>query len=256
MMLPKCENLRTVCLGALFKDIDRSYEFFWFRAVLETVLEGKTIATFDEVIHTMVADAWPLILRHRLSFGASDALEALVHHTAQACGLKTNASKDTIASCIKGDADRSTFFIKDRLIQDVPYRLQLPLFTHTWKEEIWQRPSAQLARSVNAEKGLIYYFLDIDKPRIKIEVRPDWADYIRENREALQRWLASELSVYLRAKNPGREKIEAMVLASFGLKAEKTKSEAQGDKAAQKGEEEWGTYDAKEKGEKSTQWLT
>ena len=61
MLLPYHEQLDTVHLQRLFDNMSECYKLFWFQAIVEQVHAGKTLLSYDELINSMIADAWYLL---------------------------------------------------------------------------------------------------------------------------------------------------------------------------------------------------
>ena len=54
--LPYDNDLNIGYLSRLFDDTSNCYKFFWFKAIVKKVLEGKSVLTYEELIDEMIAD--------------------------------------------------------------------------------------------------------------------------------------------------------------------------------------------------------
>ena len=58
MNLPYSEQLDIGRLGRFFDNTSEGYKFFWFKAILSKISEGKTEYTYEELVDEMIAEAW------------------------------------------------------------------------------------------------------------------------------------------------------------------------------------------------------
>ena len=58
MYLPESSQLNIGYLSRLFDNTSNCYKFFWFKAILTKLENGKTRFTFSELVDEMIADAW------------------------------------------------------------------------------------------------------------------------------------------------------------------------------------------------------
>lgn len=57
MNLPYSEQLDIGHFGRFFDNISECYQFFWFKAILSKISEGKTEYTYEELVDEMIAEA-------------------------------------------------------------------------------------------------------------------------------------------------------------------------------------------------------
>ena len=58
MNLPYSEQLDIGHFGRFFDNTSECYKFFWFKAILSKISEGKTEYTYEELVDEMIAEAW------------------------------------------------------------------------------------------------------------------------------------------------------------------------------------------------------
>ena len=58
MNLPYSEQLNIGHFGRFFDNTSECYKFFWFKAILSKISEGKTEYTYEELVDEMIAEAW------------------------------------------------------------------------------------------------------------------------------------------------------------------------------------------------------
>ena len=152
MLLPQHEQLDTIHLQRLFDNMSECYKLFWFQAIVEKVYVGKTRLTYDELIDSMIADAWYMVTEYRLNLGPADNLEDLVHYAQGLFGLKSSEKKNTVLSAVRNNDDRELQRRKQILTYNVPYRLQAP-FMSDLKGKAWAGAKTDLAERINSHAG-------------------------------------------------------------------------------------------------------
>ncbi len=201
MQLPYHEQLDTVHLQRLFDNMSECYKLFWFQAIVEQVHAGKTLLSYDELINSMIADAWYMVTEYRLNLGPADNLEDLVHYAQNLFGLKSSEKKSAVISAVKNSQDRDLLRRKQILTYNVPYRLQAP-FMHDLKGKAWDGPKSELSGRINSYSGLLYRFDSIAGLQSTIAVDEKWCGYITSNYEIIMGWIQYNLIQYLQRRNP------------------------------------------------------
>lgn len=79
MQLPCSEELNIEYLGRLFDNTSECYKFFWFKAIVAKVTEGKQEISYEELVDEMIADAWYMVTEYHLNLGPKDTLGAVVN---------------------------------------------------------------------------------------------------------------------------------------------------------------------------------
>lgn len=201
MDLPISQELNTKYLQRLFDNMSECYKPFWFQAIINKVLQGKQILTFDELINDMIADAWYMVMEYKLNLGPADNLEFAVQTAHHATGLISSEKKEKIISAIYSSQDKELHRKKNILTQNVPFRLQAP-FLSGIKGDAWYCSKKELADKINAHEGIIYRFVTIDGLNSIIEIDHNWVQYICQNYEILSGWVQYNLIQYLQRRNP------------------------------------------------------
>ena len=201
MTFPTYKNLDTARLQRLFDNMSECYKIFWFQAIVDTVMEGKLSATYDELINIMIADAWYMVNEYRLNLGPRDNLEALVHHAGKLTGLKPSEKREDIIGTIALCDDPQLTDYKKRLTNNVPYRLQAP-FMPEMKGDKWSGGQLKVADRINGYNNTIYTFDSVSGLNSRISISEDWAEYIRANYEIISGWIKYNMIVYLQRRNP------------------------------------------------------
>lgn len=202
MKLPYSEELNIEYLGRLFDNTSECYKFFWFKAIVAKVTEGKLKMTYEELVDEMIADAWYMVTEYHLNLGPKDTLESLVDLIKQKnTELKSCEKKSVIIDFLKKTEDKEIINKKRILTRNVPYRIQSP-FMKNLKGKEWNVGEKELISKINKENRLLYYFSALNGLSTKIIVQEDWAEYIIKNQEIIRGWLEYNMIRYIQRRNP------------------------------------------------------
>ena len=202
MKLPYSEELNIEYLGRLFDNTSECYKFFWFKAIVAKVTEGKLEMTYEELVDEMIADAWYMVTEYHLNLGPKDTLESLVDLIKQKnTELKSCEKKSVIIDFLKKTEDKEIISKKRILTHNVPYRIQSP-FMKNLKGKEWNVGEKELISKINKENRLLYYFSALNGLSTKIIVQEDWAEYIIKNQEIIRGWLEYNMIRYIQRRNP------------------------------------------------------
>ena len=223
MQLPYSEELNIEYLGRLFDNTSECYKFFWFKAIITKVTEGKNELTYEELIDEMIADAWYMVTEFHLNLGPKDTLEGLVNLIRQKNpGLKSCEKKSTIIDFLKNIKDKEIISRKRTLTYNVPYRLQSPFMNHLKGKE-WNVGESELILKINQESRLMYYFTSLNGLSTKIIVQEDWTNYMIKNQEIIRGWLEYKMILYIQKRNPSVPGIAEKLYPPQERKLEKIK---------------------------------
>lgn len=223
MQLPYSEELNIEHLGRLFDNTSECYKFFWFKAIVEKVTQGKREMSYEEIVDEMIADAWYMVTEYHLNLGPKDTLENLVILIKKKYPeLKSCEKKTTILDFLTKTKDKEIVSKKRTLTYNVPYRLQAPFMTHL-KGKGWNVAESSLIAKINQEERLIYYFVALNGLSTKIIVQEDWANYIIKNQEIVRGWLEYNMIRYIQKRNPSVPGISDKIYPPQERKLEKVK---------------------------------
>ena len=222
MQLPYSNELNIEHLSRLFDNTSECYKFFWFQAIVTKVLEGKTILTYEELIDEMIADAWYMVTEYHLNLGPRDTLEKVVRYIQKVSGMKSSEKKSVIIEYLKNCRDAEINKQKRTLTRNVPYRLQAP-FMSGLKGRDWNVSESELAKRINQEDRLIYYFNTFNGMETTIRIQDDWCLYIHKNQEIVKGWLQYNMILYLQKRNPSVPGIADKLYPPQERKLEKVK---------------------------------
>ena len=201
MNLPYSEKVDIGGLSRLFDNKAECYKLFWFKAVLNYVCNGKTEITFEELVDEMISEAWYMVTEYHLNLGPRDTLEKVVNHIQINTGIKSSAKKEKIKELLSMTEDPEVYKYKLVLTNEVPFRIQAP-FIEGDRAAVFRCSTNKRAELINLQKRAMYYYTGISGLQRKIQLVPEWAEYIIENQEILRGWVEYNLIIYLQRRNP------------------------------------------------------
>ena len=222
MQLPYSDQLNIAALSRLFDNKAECYKLFWFQAILDNVCSGTEDIQYEDLIDEMIADAWYMVTEYHLNLGPRDTLEKTVNHIHGSTGILPSVKKQDILKWLKQCNDPVVLKYKRELTLNVPYRLQAPLL-EGFRSETWNCGTKELAKRINQQKRLMYYFDSVIGLNTIIHIDPDWAVYFRENQEILRGWIQYNMILYLQRRNPSVPGISDKLYPPQERKLEKVK---------------------------------
>ena len=201
MNLPYSEQLDIGHFGRFFDNTSEGYKFFWFKAILSKISEGKTEYTYEELVDEMIAEAWYMVSEYHLNLGPRDNLEQTVKRMNEITNLKSAEKKSNILEYLKNCEDKEIKQKKNILISNVPYRLQAPLMPQ-FKSVDFEGKIDLRIQKINSQKRLMYYIGEFERLNTKIYVQEDWVEYLSSNLEIIAGWVNFNMINYLQRRNP------------------------------------------------------
>lgn len=199
-ILPETDNLPVHLLAGIFKDKNQSYKLFWFQAILDFVSDRKFVVSYEQLIHKMVAQAWYMVMEYHLNLGPADALEILINQVRNTSGLLPNAKEKDVIQFLKTSEDENIKKAKQKLVLNVPYRLQAP-FLGKLTESEW-RDYHFIEEKAKQNDRLLYYYEQLSGKERQIRINENWIGYLQKNEAILRGWIQNELIQYLQRRNP------------------------------------------------------
>lgn len=196
----------------MMKDPSYCYKFYWLEAIVQLISEGKTEATYDDIINEMIANAWYSVLEYHVHlsgvFGngqTKDNLEKAVTKLHTLCELPNHASKIEIKNQIALH-DQALHFEKMELTKNVPIKA-LSGFANRGEEKISLDSSAgrmmEYYNRINQTfTKLPYVFGNENGLKRKLTFNADWVQMIQDNMVAILGWIQYEKVKWLQNNNP------------------------------------------------------
>lgn len=195
----------------MLKDPSYCYKFYWLEAIVLLISENKSVATYDEIINEMIANAWYSVLEYHIHLsgifgdGIKDNLEKAVIKLQRLSNLPNSASKIEIKNCIK-IYDKELHTEKMALTHNVPFKA-LSGFANQGETKI----------DLNSSAGrMMEYYNYIDRTSIvlpyvfgkeqglerTLTFHKDWIQLIQDNTVAILGWIQHEKVKWLQSNNP------------------------------------------------------
>lgn len=226
MNLPQSSQLNIGYFSRLFDNTTNCYKFFWFKGILKNLEAGKTQLSFDEILNEMIVDAWYMVTAYHLQLGPNgikDNLEEVVKYIYEKEEFIPSDSREKILAYLNGTNDKEILRYKKELIKNVPYRLQVPFYGNGIDRKTWYGKPEVLAKEINSNDRLMYYFVMMNGIESIIEMDSAWAEYLLRNIEIIRGWLELNLIHYLQKRNPSVPGIADKLSAPQERKLDKAK---------------------------------
>lgn len=182
---------------------------------------GQQEISYEELIDEMIADAWYMVTEYHLNLGPNDTLEKVVNYISNTTAILPNVKKQEILKWLSECDDLEVLQHKRVLALNVPYRLQAPFLNVNGA--FWNCGTKELAKKINQQSHLIYYFIDGVGLNTRIKIEPGWMEYLSKNREILRGWIQYNMIIYLQKRNPSVPGISDKLVPPVERKLEKVK---------------------------------
>lgn len=190
------------------------YKFYWLEAIVQLISLNKVEATYDEVINTMICNAWYSVLEYHIHLSGiygqgiiKDSLEKAVIRLQELSDLTSNASTVEIYNMLeKYSNDRYLLDYKKTLTFNVPYKA-LSGFANRGSKKIDLNSSATHMMSyyneLSATEILLPYTFDDSKGLQRtITFNDSWIQMIKDNTVNILGWIQLEKVKWLQNNNP------------------------------------------------------
>lgn len=196
----------------MMKDPSYCYKFYWLEAIVQLISENRLVATYDEIINEMIANAWYSVLEFHIHLSGiwgdgtiKDNLERAVLKLSELSDLPANASKIEIKNAI-AKFDRELHTEKQALTKNVPYKA-LSGFANKTGEHISLDSSAGRMMAYYNELSesdilLPYTFGSENGLCRKLTFSDAWVRMIKDNTVTILGWIQCEKVKWLQNNNP------------------------------------------------------
>jgi hypothetical protein len=204
--LPQSSTVPVEILENLFANIETSYKFLFFLALLEA-LQERGLSGWEDISlrHIAVQMLTLLYVPFKNDLHLANRTKEKDGAVFASMGLQKDVlSQDEVKEIISIRYDPASYDI----LTFVPYRLIRPFFP-----EISIPPDKDREELINAqilEKADTHFesrkpLYRIHQDRTMIDVCPDWGYYLLQNFETVRNWVRSKWQSYLQELNPGQQ---------------------------------------------------
>lgn len=194
-------------LSSCFRNVQNSYKFYWFLAILEEleVKKGNSLSMHDLAVR-MLAQVWYPLDYYKLSFGPWDrfkeisrflSLQMKIDHTSHSLPLFGQISKQ-----LPLEEQRVLYRKIHDLIRYVPYRFIRPFFEQELRGKADHGINKEIVRLANQEflaRKVMYRF---SSDLSVLEIHPEWRTYLLVNLDLIRKSIYWELLNFLQRNNP------------------------------------------------------
>ncbi len=200
--LPNSNNLPIGILAGCFRSTVATYKYYWFLSIIEAVENGKTTISKKEIFIKMVANAWYIVNYFKVSFGTADKIEEVTEAIKEIEKLDIALDKNAIEKRLLSSPLNETEKLLKHFDKNVPHWFLSDWFPN--KKEI------ETEKKTDTEKKNIIYELSQQFEnqclyalyKDRIEINPDWVDYLKLNSGILKGFCYWNLSLFLQVRNP------------------------------------------------------
>ncbi len=203
-------NLDIEGFSKMMKDPSFCYKFYWLESIVIIISEGKTYATFDEIINKMITNAWYSVLEYKIHLSTlicgeiKDGLERAINKLQSLSGLNSGSTQIEIENAIK-QFDKEIKDEKKQLTNMVPYRALSGFFEKSQEVVPWDKLQKliQFANKFDQEVELLPYTYSNDSGLNRvIFFNQDWIKMIKDNVVPILGWIQFEKVKWLQMINP------------------------------------------------------
>ncbi len=190
MRLPHSPILPVNLLAACFNNTTATYKFYWLLSILQEVENGNTSIMKKNLFARMISNAWYTVNYFHVSFGQLDKIQEavqLAHHTEK---IPIDKNLDSVFLMLSMTTNRITEKQLWHFNNNVPHWFLSPWFPRIQRTGIYQA-------SKSFDNECLYALYDD-----RIEINPNWIDYLISNVRMLKDFCYWNLSLFLQTKNP------------------------------------------------------
>lgn len=196
----------------MMKDPSYCYKFYWLEAIVQLISENRLVATYDEIINEMIANAWYSVLEFHIHLSGiwgdgtiKDNLERAVLKLSELSDLPANASKIEIKNAI-AKFDRELHTEKQALTKNVPYKALSGFANKTGEHISLDSSAGRMMAYYNklSESDILlpYTFGSENGLCRKLTFSDAWVRMIKDNTVTILGWIQCEKVKWLQNNNP------------------------------------------------------
>jgi hypothetical protein len=212
--LPYSNTLPVQKLSSLFEDTSASYKFLLFKAIFDSVREGKSELRFDDLAIRSISQAWYSIHFYKLSYGHSDRmtrwvqeLDAELADSVLISDLSYSKIYEVLTELRSGELSHggvSSYL--EKYIREfqklVPYRLITPWFRNELRGKKDSFKNSLICELSAREEYQSLYSIDNSSKYLCLSVNEAWISYLNSNLSIIEGWWKYSFILYLQKNNP------------------------------------------------------
>lgn len=188
--LPYSDKLPINFLSACFNNTSATYKYYWFLSVIQEVESGKARIPKIDLFIRMIANSWYTVNYFHISFGKQDRLQRAIEYLKVSERIPIDSDKEYIRKHLINSVNPDSLSHLNYFNNQVPHWFLSPWFPRVEKKVIYEL-------SLKFYKNCLYALYPD-----RIEVNPEWLDYVKGNSRVLKDFCFWNLAIYLQNKNP------------------------------------------------------
>lgn len=194
-------------LSSYFRNVQNSYKFYWFLAILEELeVKKENVLSMHDLAVRMVAQVWYPLDYYKLSFGPWDRFKEISRFLSLRMEIDHSLHSLPLFDQISGQLtqkEQGVLYKKiQSLIRYVPYRFIRPFFEQELRGKADHIINKEIIRFANQNflKRKVMYRFSSDLSFL--EIHPEWRIDLLTNLELIRKSIYWELLNFLQKHNP------------------------------------------------------
>ena len=192
--LPENKKVSVEKLTQIFNNTVASYKYYWFLSILQLFVRNKDNKSIEvkDILIQMICNAWYPVNYFKLSFGYSDKLHDNIIEIQKILNIPIDIPHDDLFTLLKNSGNKDV----DRLITH--FNLQVPYrFLSPWIP--FRNNSETIKLSQEFKNNCLYKICK--KDTFKIEINPNWRDYLFNSYKILLDFSYWNLITFVQSNN-------------------------------------------------------
>lgn len=205
--LPNDKNLPINLLAACFNKTSATYKFYWLLSVVQEVERGNLQIPKISIFSRMISNAWYTVNYFHVSFGKQDLIQDAILKISTLSKISVDETKEAVYQKLINSESIEINSILWHFNRQVPHWFLSPWFPKfvDEKDSVREKRIYDESQTFNNQCP---YALYADR----IEINPDWVDYLTTNAKILKDFCLWNLALFLQSKNPNVPDIPNKIL--------------------------------------------
>lgn len=190
MKIPNSNALPVNLLSASFNNTSATYKYYWLLSILQEVENGAMTIAKKTLFARMISNAWYTVNYFHVSFGKQDLIQNAINLVNHVENIPIDETLNIVLHRLTSSKNSTTEKQIWHFNKNVPHWFLSPWFPSMNKNSIYT-----FSKTFNNK---CLYALHEDR----IEVNPEWENYLISNVRVLKDFCYWNLSLFLQARNP------------------------------------------------------
>jgi hypothetical protein len=197
MQLPIDKNLPINLLAACFNHKASTYKFYWLLSIIQEVEHGSILIPKNNIFSRMISNAWYTVNYFHVSFGKQDVMQESILKIFELNEITVDEKKEVVYKKLVTSQNIQINSVLWHFNKQVPHWFLSPWFPKypDEKDSVREKRIYDESQSFNNQCPYALY-------SDRIEINPDWVDYLTTNAKILKDFCLWNLALFLQSKNP------------------------------------------------------